>query len=266
MKGFAEKVALITGGSAGIGKAAALAFAREGAKVVLAARHARRGNEVVREIEAAGGQALFVACDVSRADEVRELVRRTVGSYGRLDCAFNNAAAIDVIKMQRTADITEEDFDREMALNMKSVWLCMKFELTQMLAQTPTGGVIVNTSSVNGLGAASMAAPYSAAKSAILALTKAAAQEYASDGIRVNALVPGGFRTPGLEGMFERFSGGNAEAMHAIEQRYAELNPMKRLGDASEAAEAVLWLCSEGASYVTGHSLIVDGGMTAWAR
>ncbi len=256
------QVVLITGGSSGIGRAAALAFARRGARVVLAARSAGRGEAVVREIESAGGSAIFISTDVSHADQVRALISQAVERYGRLDCAMNNAASVEE-PLLKTADFTEEQFDRSLALNLKSVWLSMQQEIRQMLAQDPPGGAIVNTSSVNGLGGVPQASLYAMAKAGILALTKSAALEYARQGIRVNALVAGGFRTPMLEDMMDRVSGGNREAREAIEKRYAELVPLGRIGRPEEAAEAALWLCSDAASYVTGHSMIVDGGWTA---
>lgn len=256
------QVALITGGSSGIGRATALAFARQGAHVVLAARSADRGEAVVREIEAAGGSAIFIPTDVSNADQVRALISQTVERFGRLDCALNNAASVEE-PFLKTADFTEEQFDRSLALNLKSVWLCMQQEIRQLLAQAPPGGAIVNTSSVNGLGGVAQGSLYAMAKAGILALTKSTAIEYARQGIRVNALVAGGLRTPMLEGVMERVSGGNAEARAAIEKRFIEMVPLGRIGRPEEAAEAVLWLCSDAASYVTGHSMIVDGGWTS---
>jgi NAD(P)-dependent dehydrogenase (short-subunit alcohol dehydrogenase family) len=262
---FKGKVVLITGGSSGIGRATALAFARAGAHVVLAARGVDRGTATVREIESENGNAMFVRSDVCRADEVRALVQKTVAVYGRLDCAFNNAATLEE-PFGATADLTEEQFDRSIALNLKSVWLCMKQELRQMLAQQPAGGAIVNTSSINGLGGVPQAAFYAAAKAGVLGLTKSAALEYARRNIRVNALVAGGFSTPMLESVFERVSGGDSEARQAVQRRYEEMVPMGRIGRPEEAAQAVLWLCSEAASYVTGHSMIIDGGWTAPMR
>lgn len=260
-----DKVALVTGGSSGIGRATALAFARAGAHVVIAARGAERGSQVLREIQAAGGSATFVSADVSQGDQVRGLIERTVAEYGRLDCAFNNAASLEA-PFAMTADFTEEEFDRSIRSNLKSVWLCMKEEIRQMLSQQPPGGAIVNTSSVNGLGGVPQAALYAAAKAGVLAFTKSAALEYARHGIRVNALVAGGFRTPMLEGVFDRVSAGDAEAKQAIIRQYEGLVALGRIGRPEEAAEAVLWLCSDAASYVTGHSMIVDGGWTAATR
>jgi len=265
MEHLRGKVAVVTGGSSGIGRATALAFARAGARVVIAARGVDRGNEVVREIEAAGGIATFVPTDVSRSTQVLALIKNIVAVYGRLDCAFNNAASVEE-PFAMTADFTEEQFDRSIALNLKSVWLCMREEIRQMLLQQPPGGVIVNTSSVNGLGGVPQASLYAAAKAGVLALTKSAALECARHGIRVNALVAGGFRTPMLEGVFDRLSGWNADVRQALLKRYEEMVALGRIGQPEEAAEAVLWLCSGAASYVTGHSMIVDGGWTAATR
>jgi NAD(P)-dependent dehydrogenase (short-subunit alcohol dehydrogenase family) len=260
-----EKVTIITGGSSGIGRAASLAFAKAGSRVVLAARDARRGEAVAHEIHAAGGEAIFVRADLSNPDDIEALVRRTVDKYGRLDCAFNNAAIAEGA-FAFTADFTEEQFDRTISVNLKGVWLCMKHEIQQMLRQTPAGGAIVNTSSVNGLGGAAQGALYSAGKAGVLALTKSAAQEYGRRGIRVNALVAGAFRTPMLELAFEKVSGGAPEARQAVEEQYRQFTALGRIGRPEEAAEVALWLCSEAASYVTGHSMIVDGGMTASVR
>ena len=265
MRALDGKVALVTGGSSGIGRAAALAFARAGARVVIAARGRERGHSVVTEIEAAGGASRFVACDVAQPAEVARLVAAAVEAYGRLDCAFNNAAAPD-LSFRPLADCEEGEFDRAIAANLKSVWLCMKHEIRQMLDQSPKGGAIVNTSSLNGLGGAARGALYSAAKAGILALTKSAAQEYAAHGIRVNALVAGAFRTPMLEGAWERAADIAGVGVEAIEARYRDRVPLGRIGRPEEAAEAAAWLCSDAASYVTGHSMIVDGGWSASLR
>lgn len=262
---FQDKVVLITGGSSGIGRAAALAFAREGASVAIAARGAERGQSVVHEIEAAGGRCLYISTDLAKSEDVERMVPETVGAYGRLDCAFNNAASDEGI-FSATADLTEEQFDRAMAVNLKAVWLGMKFEIQQMLRQDPPGGAIVNTSSLNGLGGARLASLYSAAKAGVVAFTKAAAQEYATKNIRINALVAGGYRTPMLESVMDRHSGGDPAQRAAVEAQYTSMIPMARIGDPSEAASAALWLCSPGSSYVTGHSLIVDGGWSSALR
>jgi NAD(P)-dependent dehydrogenase (short-subunit alcohol dehydrogenase family) len=265
MEKLQGKVALVTGGSSGIGRAAALAFVREGAKVVLAARGEERGAEVAQEIKKAGGDAVFVKADMAKASDIESLVEQAIELYGRLDIAFNNAATPGE-NLRPLADFMEEEFDHIVSVNLKAVWLCMKHEIQQMLRQEPPGGVIVNTSSINGLGGAMHGALYSATKSGVLALTKSAAQDYGQQGIRVNALVAGAFRTPMLEGVFERVSGGDSEAREAIEAQYSQLVALKRIGRPEEAAEAAVWLCSEAASYVTGHSMIVDGGLTAPLR
>jgi NAD(P)-dependent dehydrogenase (short-subunit alcohol dehydrogenase family) len=259
------KVTLITGGSSGIGRAAALAFSRGGAHVVIAARGAERGAEVVREIEAAGGKALCVPADVSQAPDVQRLVERTIAAFGRLDYAFNNAASVEEPFLQ-TAEFTEEQFDRSLALNLKSVWLCMRQEIQQMLMQNPPGGAIVNTSSINGLGGVAGGALYAAAKAGVIALTKSAALEYSRQGIRINALVAGAFKTPMLEQAIGRYTGGDSEAKEQVVERYQQMVALGRVGRPEEAAEAAVWLCSDAASYVTGHSMIVDGGLTAGMR
>jgi NAD(P)-dependent dehydrogenase (short-subunit alcohol dehydrogenase family) len=259
-----EKVALITGGSSGIGRAAALVFAEAGAHVVIAARTSERGRKVEMEINATGARARFIQTDVSDGAQVRALVAEIVERFGRIDCAFNNAAVLN--KAARTGSYEESDFDVEVSSNLKSVWLCMKYELEQMLRQQPPGGAIVNTSSVNGLGGVANAGLYAMSKAGVLALTKSAAQEYASDGIRVNALVPGGFDTEMLRTAFSRAVGGDEVKTQEALRGFAARVPAERIGRPEEAAEAVLWLCSDAASYVTGQSMIVDGGFTAWAR
>ena len=258
------KVALIMGGSAGIGKAAARLFAEAGASVVFAARGAERGQRVEQELRQGGLDIHFVHADVSHSEQIQSLIAKTVGQFGRIDCAFNNAAVLG--KSKRTADFSDADFDAEVDSNLKSVWLCMKYELQQMLSQEPRGGVIVNTSSVNGLGGARGGALYSMSKAGILALTKSAAQEYAADGIRVNALVAGGFDTELLRNSVSQAVGGDASKIEAVLKSFVGMVPAGRIGRPDEAAQAALWLCSDAASYVTGLSMIVDGGVTAWAR
>jgi NAD(P)-dependent dehydrogenase (short-subunit alcohol dehydrogenase family) len=262
MRRFDQKVVLVTGGTSGIGRAAALAFAREGAAVMIAGRNEERGSAVLREIDAAGGTAAFRATDVSRADPAEALLAETVRRFGRVDCAFNNAANLEAGAFKATADISETEFDQQLTMNLKSVWLCMKYELAQFLRQD-TGGAIVNTSSVNGLGGTPHNALYATAKAGVLGLTKSAALEYAGRGIRVNALVAGAFRTPMLEGVFSRLAPDNPTT---AEEMYARQIPTGRVGRPEEAADVVLWLCSDAASYVTGHSMIVDGGLTASMR
>lgn len=265
MDRFSGKVALITGGSSGIGKATALAFAREGARVVIAARRLKPGEDAAREIESIGGEALFVPTDVSQPRSVENLIARTAEQFGRLDYAFNNAVRTDET-LALTAELSEEDFDRTVDTNFKGVWLGMKYQIRQMLAQTPKGGAIVNTSSGNGLGGCPQASFYSATKAAVIALSKSAAWEYAKEGIRINTLVAGAFRTPLLEASMDRASGGDPEQRENLEKQWLGMTASGRIGDPAEAAAAVLWLCSDDSSYVVGHSMIVDGGLTALWR
>ena len=247
----------MTGGSSGIGRATALEFAAEGASVVIAARSAERGREAQRVIEEAGGVALFTQADVSVASDVERLVRTTVDTYGRLDYAVNNAAAGDLM-LAPAADLSEQEVDRVLAVNLKGVWLCMQQEIRQMLTQG--SGAIVNVSSVNGLSGTPMASHYAASKHGVLGLTKSAALEYARAGIRINAVCPGAFRTPMLEGVFDRASGGHPEE---VEKQYVAAIPLGRIGAPEEVARAIVWLCSAAASYVTGHVMTVDGGLAA---
>ena len=259
------KAVLVTGGSSGIGAAAGRAFAAAGARVVIAARGVERGEAVASELRSEGAEVRFVPADMARPEDVQRLVAETVATYGRLDAAFNNAATTDGV-FQLLADFSIDDFDRSIAANLRGVWLCMKYEIQQMLSQSPAGGAIVNTSSVNGLGGAPGGALYSAAKAGVLALTKSAAQEYATQGIRVNALVAGGFLTPMLQGVFEHYGGTTPDGADGVRAQYEGLIPMHRIGQPEEAAAAAVWLCSDASSYVTGHSMIVDGGMTAGTR
>jgi NAD(P)-dependent dehydrogenase (short-subunit alcohol dehydrogenase family) len=245
------KIALVTGGGSGIGRASALAFAREGAKVVVADVVIDGGEETLGLIKKAGGEAIFVKADVSKAAEVEALVNKAVEAYGRLDCTYNNAGIEGI--MASTTDYTEEAWDRVMAINLKGVWLCMKYEIPQMLKQG--GGAIVNTASVAGLLGGQRMPAYVASKHGVVGLTKTAALEYAKSGIRVNAVCPGAIRTP----MMER-----AIAMRPEFERQAlAAEPIGRMAKPEEVAEAVAWLCSDAASFVTGHSMVVDGGMVA---
>jgi NAD(P)-dependent dehydrogenase (short-subunit alcohol dehydrogenase family) len=250
------KVVLVTGGTSGIGRAAAHAFATAGAAVAIAGRRAGPGESVLRELEASGAPAIFVRADVTRAHDVMRLVDEVVSRFGRLDCAFNNAASIEAGLGKDTAEVEEAEFDRALEIGLKSVWLCMKHELRQMVAQGG-GGAIVNTSSVNGFRGSPNAAPYAAAKAGVISLTTAAAAEYARHAIRVNAIAPGVIDTP-MQDQVAQLAGGGASAR----ARAAGAAPLGRMGLASEAAAAVLWLCSGAAAYVTGHTLVVDGGLT----
>jgi len=251
------KVALVTGGSSGIGLATAHLFARQGASVVIAARNPQRGAAALYALRAAGADAEFVQTDVSLNDEVSALMRAVIERYDRLDFAVNSAAT-DEVGMGLTADLSEADFDSAIALNLKSTWLCMKYEIKRMLEQRE-GGSIVNVSSVNGLGGVPGAGTYAVAKAGVIALAKSAAMEYAARRIRVNALVAGAYDTPLLRRAVERHAKGDTSA-------YTSRIPLGRIGNPEEAAEAAVWLCSEASSYVTGNAMIVDGGMTSWAR
>ncbi len=245
------KAALITGAGSGIGRASALAFAREGATVVVADVDTAGGAETVRLVESAGGRALFVKTDVSRASEVEALVQASVAAYGRLDYAHNNAG-IEGMVLTPTADWTEEAWNRIININLKGVWLGMKYQIPQMLKQG--GGAIVNTASIAGL-VGSRSAGYGASKHGIVGLTKTAALEYAKSGIRVNAVCPGVIRTPMVQRSLDR--------MPELEERFVAVEPIGRIGRPEEVAEAVVWLCSAAASFVTGHAMTVDGGYVA---
>jgi len=245
------KIGLVTGGSSGIGRATALAFVREGAKVVIADILVEGSQETIKMVEKAGGQAIFVKADVSRSDEVEAMVKKAVEVYGRLDCAFNNAGLGP--GRSRTADFTEEEWDRVISINLKGVWLCLKYEIQQMRKQG--AGAIVNTASVVGLVGFQGAPAYVASKHGVVGLTKAAALEYATSGVRINAVCPGVTSTPMIEDI--------VAARPKMAEFYRTLHPMGRLARPEEIAEAVVWLCSDAASFVTGHSLVVDGGLVA---
>jgi NAD(P)-dependent dehydrogenase (short-subunit alcohol dehydrogenase family) len=245
-----DKVLLVTGGASGIGRAAALLFARQGARAVAIADVDQQGLAVAGQVEEAGAAALFLPCDVADARQVEAMVAEVAARFGRLDGAFNNAGIEGATA--RTADYREEDWDRVLAVNLKGVWLCMKYELRQMLAQG--GGAIVNTASVAGMVGWRGAPAYTAAKQGVVALTRTAALEYARAGIRVNAVCPGVVRTP----MLRRVLRGEVE----LEARFTALEPLGRFAEPEEVAAAAAWLLSDAASYVTGHCLVVDGGLT----
>ena len=246
-----NKIALVTGAGSGIGRATVLVFAREGAKVVVSDIVVEGGQETVQQIEAAGGEAIFVKADVSQAADVETLVAKTVETYGRLDCAFNNAGIEGSVKP--TIDCTEEEFDRTIAVNLTGVWLCMKYEIQQMLSQG--GGTIVNTASAAGLVGFPGLPDYVASKHGVVGLTKTAALEYAKSGIRVNAVCPGVIQTP----MVER----GAQLSPGFDELAVSMEPVGRFGQPAEIGEAVVWLCSDAASFVTGIPMQVDGGLVA---
>ena len=248
-----DKVALVTGGASGIGRSTALTFAREGAKLVIADMNEEGGQQTVHMITENGGEATFVQVDVTQAAEVEAMIGKAVETYGRLDCAHNNAG---VGSRPRVVlhELPEESWDQVIDINLKGVWLCMKYEIIQMLGQG--GGAIVNTASIMGLvGSWSRSGAYNASKHGVLGLTKTAALEYAKSGIRVNAVCPGYIRTP----LIDRTLSANPDMEAEIVSRH----PVGRMGQPEEIAEAVVWMCSEAASFVTGHAMTVDGGYVA---
>jgi NAD(P)-dependent dehydrogenase (short-subunit alcohol dehydrogenase family) len=245
------KVALVTGGTSGIGRETAVLFAKAGAKVVVAGRREAEGQETVELIRAAGGEGLFVKTDVSRAAEVEALVQKTAERFGRLDAAFNNAgvegAWIPIVRQ------SEEDFDRTISINLKGVWLCLKYEIRQMLKQG-SGGSIVNMASALGLVGSAGTSAYSASKHGVIGLTKTAALENAKKGIRVNAVCPG---------MIETEMSSRILHVPAVHKFVLGCHPIGRLGRPIEVAEAALWMCSDKASFMTGQLLGIDGGFLA---
>jgi NAD(P)-dependent dehydrogenase (short-subunit alcohol dehydrogenase family) len=251
MKEFDSKVALVTGGGSGIGRATALGFAREGAQVVIGNRNVQRGEETVSMIRDAGGTASFRRTDVVVAADVKALVDHAVTTYGRLDIAFNNAGIEG--DPRPLAEQTEANFDAVMDINVKGVWLSMKYEIPRMLEQG--GGAIVNCSSVAGVIGFPGIGIYAASKHAVIGLTKVAALEYSAQGIRINAVNPAVIDTE----MVDRL----ADGMNMKKDDLTTFHPIGRIGRVEEVAEAVLWMCSDKASFVTGHSMIVDGGFTA---
>jgi len=245
------KVGLVTGGTSGIGRDAAILFAKAGAKVVVAGRREVEGKETVELIRGAGGEGLFVKADVSRATDVEAMVGKTVEKFGRLDVAFNNAGVEG--SWIPITEQSEEEWDRTIDINLKGVWLCLKHEIRQMLKQGG-GGAIVNMASVAGWIGSAGAATYCASKHGVIGLTKAAALETAKNGIRINVVCPAVIETP----MGERIFGAPEMKKYAI-----GLHPIGRFGKPMEVAEAVVWMCSERASFMTGQSLVLDGGFLA---
>lgn len=250
MSQFAGKVALVTGGNAGIGRATAIEFARQGAKVVVSGRRDKEGNEVIAEIKAAGGDAIFVKANVSKESDVQALIEKTLTTYGRLDFAFNNAGVEQ--SFSSLPEQAEETFDQIMDINVKGVWLSMKHQIPAMLKNG--GGAIVNNSSVAGVIGMATVPIYVASKHAVVGLTKSVALEYAKQNVRVNSVAPGAVETR----MFLDFA-----AAPEIRQMLESAHPMGRIGQPEEIANAVVWLCSDKASFVTGQTYAVDGGFTA---
>jgi NAD(P)-dependent dehydrogenase (short-subunit alcohol dehydrogenase family) len=252
MKKFSGKVALITGGSSGLGEATALKFAQEGAKVVIAARRAEQSAEVVKRIVALGGEAHFVRADMSRAADIEAMVKEAVARFGKLDCAVNNAG-ISGPRLVPLADVSESQWDEVMNVNLKAVWLCMKHQIPAMLANG--GGSIVNISSIYGSKPSDMGhGPYATSKHGVIGLSTSAAVDYGQTGIRINVVAPG----------FTRSEMVNPDRAPRAAEHYklltARHSSMNRLGKAEEVANAIAWLCSEEASFVNGAVFTVDGG------
>jgi len=241
------RVALVTGGATGIGKACALALAREGVRLIISGRRERLGEEAASEIRAAGVEARFVRADIGRRADVEALIGATLNAFGRLDFAVNNAG-VEGPAFVPTADYPEEAWDEVLNTNLKGVWLCMKYEIPHLLKQP--GAAIVNVSSVGGVNGSALGVAYHASKHGVIGITRAAAVEYGGLGLRVNAVAPGSFHTDLSHRLFP-------ESMHDF---VAAASPMKRWGELDEIASAVVWLCSPGAGFVNGHTLAVDGG------
>jgi NAD(P)-dependent dehydrogenase (short-subunit alcohol dehydrogenase family) len=247
---FEGKVALVTGASFGIGRVTAVAFAKRGAKVIVADWIEDKENETIRLIKDTGSDAIFIQCDVSKSEEVSKMIEKTVARFGRLDYAFNNAGIEGATA--NTHECTQANWDKTIGINLTGVWLCMKNEIPQMLMNKK--GVIVNCASVAGLNGFAGLPAYVATKHGVVGLTKSAALEYAKQGIRVNAVCPGVIHTA----MIDRITGKDKE----VEKQYTAMEPIGRMGNPEEVAEAVVWLCSDAASFVTGIAMPVDGGFT----
>lgn len=248
---FEGKVALVTGGGSGIGRATALSFAVRNAAVVIADVATEAGEASLGLIKDLGGEGMSIQCDVTDGAQVEAMISEVVKVYGRLDCAFNGAGISGTDGF--TADCTEDNWEHVIRVNLTGLWLCMKFEIKQMLKQG--SGAIVNASSADAIVGDPGIPAYTASKGGVLQLTRTAALEYVKDGIRINAVLPGPVRTPMLTGLFE----ANPET----EKAFIDMQPIGRLAEPEEIAEAVVWLCSDSASYIIGHPLVIDGGLTA---
>lgn len=248
-KSFERKVAIVTGGSFGIGKSTALAFAKRGARVVIA--DWIQDDAVLKEIKAVGGAAIFVRCDVSRSADVAAMVAQAVNVFGRIDFAVNNAGIEGQTALSH--ECTEENWDKTIDINLKGVWLCMKHQIPVMLKQGK--GAIVNVASIAGLIGFPGLPAYVVSKHGMIGLTKTAALEYAKQGIRINAVCPGVIRTA----MVDRITGKDK----TVEKKYEDMEPVGRMGEPEEVAEAIVWLCSDAASFITGDAIAVDGGWVA---
>jgi NAD(P)-dependent dehydrogenase (short-subunit alcohol dehydrogenase family) len=248
MKRFEGKIVVVTGGSSGIGRATAMQFGEEGASVVIGDIDEKRGNEIVQEIKRSGASAIFIKTNVSIASDVENLMYQTVRTFGKLDCAVNNAGILG--PLAGISEQTEKDFDSTVGVDLKGVWLSMKYEILAMRRQLQSA--IVNVSSINGISSAAAAPIYSAAKHGIIGLTKCAALEYGASGIRINAICPGAVHTE----MLQQSYGPNLTNL-------VMQIPIKRIAQLNEIAQAILWLCSDAASYLSGHALVCDGGVLA---
>ncbi len=244
-----EKIALVTGGSFGIGRATAISFAKKGAKVVIA--DWIEDDETLSLIKKVGGEAIFVKCDVSKEADVKKMIDLSISNFERIDFAFNNAGIEGI--QGNTAECSDENWDKTIGVNLKGIWLCMKYELPHMVKEGK--GAIVNCASIAGLVGFAGSPAYVASKHGVVGLTKTAALEYAKEGIRVNAVCPGVIKTP----MIDRFTGKDKQVV----KQFEDMEPVGRMGQPEEVAEAVLWLCSDASSFVTGHAMAVDGGWVA---